>query len=70
MDWSDLTAGKRFITDLGEETLQTESGRRYAVWLPGGQEGGKHQIAEVSNNLQELQDKYGVEAEYIFQIQR
>jgi hypothetical protein len=66
-DWEDLTRGQPFVTDLGFEPNYLQpmpSGPpmimgRYAVFVPvEGQ--ARHQIAEVSGDLDYLKQKYGV----------
>lgn len=63
MNWHDTFSGKIFITDLGsEQAAGADDGKepvaRYAVWSPLGEK--NHQIVEVSDNLDELMEKYRV----------
>lgn len=68
-EWEDLVADKIFITDLGDQTQIQGQGVvcRYAVWKPT-EEAGKHQIAEVGNNLYELREKYQVSEDMVMRI--
>ncbi|MCI9447539.1 MAG: hypothetical protein HFH36_09120 [Lachnospiraceae bacterium] len=69
-DWNALTDGVCFITDLGQNAgVGGMPAQRYAVWIPEQEAKGGHRIAEVGSNLQELRSKYGVEEEYVFQLQ-
>lgn len=69
-DWNTLTEGVCFITDLGQNAgVGGMPAQRYAVWIPEQEIQGKHRIAEVGSDLQELRSKYGVEEEYVFQLQ-
>lgn len=69
-DWNTLTSGVRFITDLGKNTGTGDTiAQRYAVWLPEQDVQGKHRIAEVGNDLEELRNKYHIKAEDVFQIE-
>lgn len=69
IEWSELVSGKNFITDLGDKTEIEGQGVvcRYAVWKPT-EEAGKHQIAEVGNNLYELREKYQVSEDMVMRI--
>lgn len=64
MTIQELFKGKIFITDLGASQL-AENGNekievgRYAVWSPLKDADG-HRIVEVSDNLDMLKEKYGV----------
>ena len=60
-DWNALTDGVCFITDLGQNAG--------VGGMPEQEAKGGHRIAEVGSNLQELRSKYGVEEEYVFQLQ-
>lgn len=66
--WAQVTAKKPFITDLGEENEKKEQTVcRFAVWLPED-DTEKHRIAEVSDNLERLKQKYKVTPEFIFRV--
>lgn len=69
IEWSELVSGKNFITDLGDKTEIEGQGVvcRYAVWKPT-EEAGKHQTAEVGNNLYELREKYQVSEDMVMRI--
>ncbi len=67
-EWHELTSQKSFILDLGftpehapvkEKDGTEHSLERYAVFMPIPKQ-RKHQIVEVSANLQALQGKYKV----------
>lgn len=67
-DWEQYTKGKIFISDLSAaHTLPGLSIASFAVWQPT-KELDKHQIVEVSNDLNYLKDKYHVEEPYVFRI--
>ena len=75
VQWNELTSGKPFITDLGDsiqnlngvnETIKGEIGR-YAAFMPvPGQK--RHQIVEISKDLEFLILKYGVSRELVFVV--
>ncbi len=69
MEWTEFAEGKNFITDLGENVALTEgqAGFRYAIWIP---ENGtnRHQIVEVSNDIEALKKKYDVPCEMIMKV--
>lgn len=75
LDWNMLVDGQFFISDLGESRAfvyqgQTVSGLpRYAVWKPA-ENSGKHQLVEVSHNLDYLKNKYKVKNDLLFVIIR
>lgn len=63
MNWQDTFSGKNFISDLGGEQKVENSDKeitlsRYAAWVPIGEK--KHQIVEISDDLQMLMEKYSV----------
>lgn len=64
MTIQELFEGKIFITDLGASQLAENGDEkievgRYAVWSPFKDADG-HQIVEVSDNLDILKEKYGI----------
>ena len=64
MTIQELFKGKAFITDLGASQITENKGERlevgrYAVWSPF-QDADGHQIIEVSDNLNMLKEKYGI----------
>lgn len=69
-DWEEYTKGKTFITDIavkkGSPDVPIAS---FAVWKPH-QELNKHQIVEVSKDLNYLKDKFNVKNEYIFRLNK
>lgn len=69
MRWQDLIKGNAFITVLSEEDVAKEESPicRYAVWIPGNDMMG-HRIAEVSNDLQQLKEKYEVTDEQVLEL--
>lgn len=69
-DWSAHFGGKKFITDLGQDTELPDTPlplERYAVWVPQGE---GHQIVEVSGDLEALQSKYGVPDQNVCRLVR
>ncbi len=69
MKWEEVFAGKCFISDLGAvEKIELGHGQvslmQYAAWAPV--DGGtKHQIVEISCNLDHLMEKYDIPPERI-----
>lgn len=64
MTIQELFKGKVFITDLGAPQLAEKGDEkievgRYAVWSPF-QDADGHRIVEVSDNLDMLKEKYGI----------
>ncbi len=73
-DWTELMAGRVFITDLGAPRQSRVEGEtvtleRYAVWSPlRGGEG--HTVVEVGADLEALMRRYGVPADRICALSR
>jgi hypothetical protein len=72
IDWHKLTARRAFISDLGGERMTNVNGEetvigRYAAWLPVPQT-DRHQVVEVSANLESLKKKYGVADGFVFEL--
>ncbi len=73
-DWTELMAGRVFITDLGApresqvegETVTLE---RYAVWSPM-QSGEGHTVVEVGADLDALMARYGVPSDRVCTLTR
>ena len=68
--WKKLVGNRAFISDLGK-SHEAEIGEtivgRYAVWVPvEGSE--RHQVIEVSDDLDALQQKYGVPIELVLKL--
>ncbi len=68
-DWTELMAGRVFITDLGAPRESQVEGKpvtleRYAVWSPM-QSGEGHTVVEVGADLEELMKRYGVCADRV-----
>ncbi|MBP3544393.1 MAG: hypothetical protein J6J86_09210 [Lachnospiraceae bacterium] len=64
MEWEELVKGKAFIMDLGEDSTNARACCRYAAWIPEN-DGQRHRIVEVSNDLLPLKEKYNVSDEMI-----
>ncbi len=73
-DWTELMAGRVFITDLGAPRQSQVGGKavtleRYAVWSPiCGGEG--HTVVEVGGDLEALRQRYGVPADRVCALRR
>lgn len=69
MERDELVREQVFITDLGDDGTDRADNPvcRYAAWTKGNDIIG-HRIAEVSNNLQMLKEKYQVSDERIIWI--
>ena len=70
--WKKLFGNRAFISDLGKSHEAEIGGTktivgRYAVWVPvEGSE--RHQVIEVSDDLDALQQKYGVPIELVLKL--
>ncbi len=73
-DWTELMAGRTFITDLGAPRESRVEGKpvtleRYAAWSP--MKGGEgHTVVEVSGDLAALMARYGVSADRVCTLKR
>jgi hypothetical protein len=66
--FEERTKGKLFITDFKSENSSNKSEtKRYAVWSPN-ENGERHEIIELGNDLNELQKKYEIDDEHILII--
>lgn len=73
-DWTELMAGRVFITDLGVSRESQVEGKtvileRYAVWSPL-QGGGGHTVVEVGGDLEALMARYGVPSDRVCALSR
>lgn len=71
-DWTKLTAHRAFISDLGESQTVEINGEktplgRYAAWTPVPQT-DRHQVVEVSGDLEALKLKYKVSSDFVFEL--
>lgn len=72
-EWKKLTSRKYFISDLIEnKQIFNEKGQkvilgRYAVWAPS-LNGERHQIVEVSSDLEFLKKKYNIPNDLVLSI--
>ena len=70
--WKKLVGTRAFISDLGKSHEAEIGGTktivgRYAVWVPvEGSE--RHQVIEVGDDLDTLQQKYGVPIELVLTL--
>lgn len=67
MEWEELVNGRAFIMDLGNDLAEQKKSCRYAVWTPDSGKAG-HRIAEVSNDVQLLKEKYHVPDELVMRV--
>ena len=68
--WKKLVGNRAFISDLGKSHEAEIGGTktivgRYAVWVPVE---GSDQVIEVSDDLDALQQKYGVPIELVLKL--
>lgn len=73
MEWDNLMNSRFFITDLGAEqtaVIKDESVTigRYAVWSPVKDNGKRHIIVEVGNDIERLKKKYSVSDERVCRL--
>ncbi len=73
-DWTELMAGRTFITDLGAPQESQVEGKavtleRYAAWSPM-QSGEGHTVVEVGGDLAALMERYGVSADRVCTLKR
>lgn len=67
-EWEKHTKGRMFISDLGQSMAAPGlKMSRYAVWKPN-EEGEKHQIVEVSADINYLKRKYHLENSDILKV--
>ena len=70
--WKKLVGNRAFISDLGKSHEAEIGGTktivgRYAVWAPvEGSE--RHQVIEVGDDLDALQQKYGIPIELVLKL--
>lgn len=69
MEWEEMFAGKFFISDLGvvQKIVLTDgqvSLMQYTAWAPVTSS-DKHQIVEISCNLEHLMKKYDIPPERV-----
>ncbi len=73
-DWTELMAGRTFITDLGAPRESQVEGKtvtleRYAVWSPM-KSGEGHTVVEVGGDLAALMARYSVSADRVCTLSR
>lgn len=74
--WEELTKGRPFVTDLGHQpdyVQRMPEGPpmlmgQYAVFLPLPEDDRRHQIVEVSHDLEHLKKKYGVADDAVLSV--
>ncbi len=76
LDWHMLTTGHRFIVNLGfapSTTVKIPGGPpmimgQFAAFQPLPTDGEKHQIIEVSGDLEYLKEKYSIPHDLVFDV--